>query len=236
MAEALLFAVLWDMDGVLVDSAPYHYRAWKETFAEEGVSLDEATFRRTFGQRNDAIIADILGPDLPPERVAAIGEAKERRYRALIAREGLTPLPGALEWLHRLHRRGIPQAVVSSAPRENIEAVLEALGVPGLFQALVSGEEVERGKPDPASFLLAAQRLGMPPERCIVVEDAPAGVEAAHRAGMACLAVATTHPRERLIGAEQVTESLAELPEDTFERLVRTGPGSRRSSGGGGAS
>lgn len=219
MMERPPFAVLWDMDGVLVDSAPYHYRAWKDTFAEEGVSFDEVAFRRTFGQRNDAIIADVLGSDLPPERVAAIGAAKERRYRALIAQEGLPPLPGALEWLHRLHRQGIPQAVVSSAPRENIEAVLEALGVLGLFQTLVSGEEVGRGKPDPASFLLAAQRLGMPPERCIVVEDAPAGVEAAHRAGMVCLAVATTHPRERLVAADMVVGSLAELPEDTFMRL-----------------
>ncbi len=220
MVKKAPFAVLWDMDGVLVDSAPYHYRAWKDTFAEEGLALDEATFRRTFGQRNDAIIADVLGPGLPPERVAAIGAAKEQRYRALIARKGLTPLPGALDWLHRLYRRGIPQAVVSSAPRENIEAILRALGMSGLFQALVSGEEVERGKPDPASFLLAAQRLGMPPKRCVVVEDAPAGVEAAHRAGMACLAVATTHPRERLEAAEQVVDSLAGLPEDTFERLL----------------
>ncbi len=220
MVEKPPFAVLWDMDGVLVDSAPYHYRAWKDTFAEEGLALDEATFRRTFGQRNDAIIADVLGPDLSPERVAAIGAAKERRYRALIAREGLTPLPGALEWLHLLHRQGIPQAVVSSAPRENIEAVLKALGASGLFQALVSGEEVERGKPDPASFLLAAQRLGMPPKRCVVVEDAPAGIEAAHRAGMVCLAVATTHPHKRLAAADRVVESLADLPEDAFSRLV----------------
>lgn len=220
MVETSPFAVLWDMDGVLVDSAPYHYRAWKDTFAEEGLSLDEATFRRTFGQRNDAIIADVLGPDLSPERVAAIGAAKERRYRVLIAREGLTPLPGALEWLHRLHRQGIPQAVVSSAPRQNIEAVLKALGASGLFQALISGEEVERGKPDPASFLLAAQQLGMPPERCVVVEDAPAGIEAAHRAGMVCLAVATTHPHEHLAAADRVVESLAGLPEDTFLRLV----------------
>jgi len=225
MAAQMLLAVLWDMDGVLVDSAPYHYRAWKDTFAEEGVLLDEATFRRTFGQRNDTIIADVLGSGLSPERVAAIGAAKERRYRALVAREGLSPLPGAMEWLHRLHRRGVPQAVVSSAPRENIEAVLGALRVSDLFQTLVSGEEVEQGKPDPTSFLLAARRLGVLPEHCVVVEDAPAGVEAARRAGMACLAVATTHPRERLAAADWVVESLADLPEDAFERLRRRLPG-----------
>ncbi len=219
MSERPPFAVLWDMDGVLVDSAPYHYRAWRDTLAEEGVLLDEATFFRTFGRRNDAIIADVLGP-VSPERVAALDAAKEERYRALIAREGISPQPGALEWLRRLRRRGIPQAVVSSAPRQNIALILEVLGAADLFQTIVSGEEVERGKPDPASFLLAAQRLGVPPRRCIVVEDAPAGLEAARRAGMACLALVGSHRRADLAAADRVVDSLDKLPEDLFDRLA----------------
>lgn len=218
-------AVLWDMDGVLVDSAPYHYRAWRETLATVGVDLDEASFRRTFGQRNDAILADLLGPDVSEEQVISLGTVKERRYRALVMQAGIAPLAGAVEWLRRLHARGIPQAVVSSAPRANITAVLEALGVADLFQALVSGEDVRQGKPHPESFLLAARRLGVPPERCQVVEDAPAGVEAARRAGMACLALTSSHPPEDLRAADWVVESLAGLPEDAFERLARLLPG-----------
>ncbi len=214
------FAVLWDMDGVLVDSAPYHFRAWKETFATEGVTFDEAAFRRTFGQRNDTIIADVLGPDVPPERVAALGDAKEARYRALIALEGITPLPGARSWLQRLHERGIPQAVASSAPRANVEAVLKALHWEHFFQAIVSAEDVARGKPDPGAFLLAAQRLGMPPQRCIVVEDAPAGIEAAHRAGMRSIALSTTHPPHTLKLADRVVPSLEALPLDALDRLI----------------
>jgi len=218
------FAVLWDMDGVLVDSAPYHYRAWREALAAEGVDLDEASFRRTFGQRNDAIIAALLGPAVPPERVLAIGAAKEQRYRALVAQEGIAPLPGTMSWLRQLHEGGIPQAVVSSAPLANITTVLAVIGAIDLFQALVCGDDVARGKPDPESFLLAAQRLGMPPARCLVVEDAPAGVEAAHRAGMLCLALTTSHPREEL-QADLVLDSLAGLGEETFAEWIRTAMG-----------
>jgi len=218
-AVAAPFAVLWDMDGVLVDSAPYHQRAWRETLAEEGVLLDEASFRHTFGRRNDAIIAYVLGTEVSPERASSIGEAKERRYRALIAQEGIAPLPGVMEWLGRLHNRGIPQAIVSSAPLANVSAVLQALGLAHLFRSIVSAEDVRYGKPDPEGFLLAARRLGMPPQRCLVVEDAPAGVEGARQAGMHCLALSTTHPPEALATADLIVASLDHLPPDTFARL-----------------
>jgi beta-phosphoglucomutase family hydrolase len=214
------FAVVWDMDGVLVDSAPYHFRAWQEVFAAEGISFDQEAFRRTFGQRNDTIIADVLGPDIPPARVAAIGAAKEARYRSLIAREGISPLPGASDWIRRLHERGIPQAIASSAPRANIEAVLKALAWETFFEAIVSAEDVAQGKPDPASFLIAAQRLGMPPDRCIVIEDAPAGIEAARRAGMRCIALSTSHPPHALSGADRVIPTLEILPPDALDRLL----------------
>lgn len=213
------FAVLWDMDGVIVDSGPLHFLAWREALKQEGVRLSEEDFRRTFGQRNDTIIADLVGPDVPAERASAIGEAKERRYRALVRQKGIDALPGALGWIRRLHGRGVPQAIVSSAPLENITTILECLGATGFFQVLVSGEQVSRGKPDPESFLLAARQVGVPPERCVVVEDAPAGVEAARRAGMACLALTTSHPGTALAEADQVADGLAGLPEDTFDRL-----------------
>jgi len=200
--------------------------------AEEGVPFDEHTFRRTFGQRNDTIIADVMGPKVAKQRIAAIAAAKERRYRTLIAQEGIEALPGALEWIRRLHAREIPQAVVSSAPPENIHTILEALAAGAFFQKLVSGEEVRRGKPDPESFLLAAQRLGVPPARCVVVEDAPAGLEAARRAGMAGIGLTTTHPAEELaaVGAGsamplRIFDSLAGLPEGVFEGLIEAATG-----------
>ena len=214
------FAVLWDMDGVIVDSGPYHFSAWKQTLDEENVPFDETDFRRTFGRRNDSIIADMMG-EVPPERAAAIAATKETRYRALIAQKGIAALPGALTWIRRLHARGIPQAIVSSAPPENIQAILQALDVGDLFQALVSGEEVHRGKPDPESFLLAAERVGLPPRHCVVIEDAPAGIEAARRAGMRCLALTTSHPAGDLSQADQIVDSMADLPENALDHLVQ---------------
>ncbi len=214
------FALLWDMDGVIVDSGPYHLWAWQETFARRGSRFTEADFWHTFGQRNDNIITTHLGP-LSADQIQEIAEEKERRYRARIAQEGIAPLPGAVETIRRLHRRGVPQAIVSSAPPENIRVVLEALGLAGLLAVTVSGEEVRRGKPDPESFLLAARRLGRPPQRCIVVEDAPAGIEAARRAGMPCLALSTTHPPEELAAADRVLPSLENLPDNLWEDLLR---------------
>ena len=219
--SAAPFAVLWDMDGVLVDSASYHKQAWQATFAREGIPFDAADMQRTFGWRNDSIIADIMGSRLPPARVGAIATAKEQRFRETVRREGIATLPGVQEWLRGLHERGILQAVVSSAPRENITVVLQAAGVASLFEALISGDEVAQGKPDPETYLRAAQRLGVLPTACVVVEDAPAGVEAARRAGMACLAVTTSHPREHLAAADRVVDSLAGLSADTFARLLR---------------
>ena len=213
-------AVLWDMDGVLVDSAPLHSRAWQAALEAEGVPFKQEDFYHTFGWRNDSIIAYLVGPDVPAEREAAIAAAKELHFRELVRQEGIAPLPGVIEWLERLHERGVPHAVVSSAPRENIAVVLEAIAAAHLFATCVSGEEVARGKPDPESFLLAARRLDLPPAVCVVVEDAPAGVEAGRRAGMAVLAVTTSHPRESLAAATLTVDSLAGLPEDTFAQLL----------------
>ncbi len=215
-----LGAVLWDVDGVIVDSAPYHLRAWQQAFASSGAHMDQDTFYHTFGQRNDAIIAQVLGPGVPREQEEAIAAAKEACYREIVDREGIQALPGVLEWIGRLHDRGIPQAIASSAPPANTTAILQALDLTDVFQALVSGEEVQRGKPDPAIFLLAASKLGVEPRRCVVVEDAPAGVQAAKDGGMACLAVTTSHTADELHGADLVVSSLAELPEDAFDRLA----------------
>jgi HAD superfamily hydrolase (TIGR01509 family) len=130
----------------------------------------------------------------------------------------LQALPGVRAWLERLSQQGVPMAVASSAPVENIDITLEELGLRSYFDAIVSVAG-RPGKPDPLVFLESASRLGMPPERCIVVEDAIPGVEAAKRAGMKCIAVTTTNPAEALVAADLVVERLDMLPEDIFQRL-----------------
>jgi beta-phosphoglucomutase len=210
-------AVLWDLDGTLVDSAEQHWQAWSETLTAQGLSVTREQFRETFGQRNDAILARWLGDAISVERRRDIGQAKEARYRELVVQAGLVPLPGAATWVERLSAEGWRQAVASSAPRLNVEVVVQALGLAAHFGALVAAEDVRNGKPAPDVFLAAADRVGVPPARCIVVEDAAAGVEAARRAGMRSVGLG----HAGFAPADIVVASLEDLPRDALDRLIR---------------
>jgi beta-phosphoglucomutase len=210
-------AVLWDMDGTLVDSEESHWLSWRDTMALEGFALTHDQFIQTFGQRNDSILPQWLGAEAPADRIQRVGDTKEELYRKLIREGGIELLPGALEWVRRLHAAGWAQAIASSAPRANIDVVLEVLGLTEDFQSVVAAEDVTKGKPDPQVFLTAAGRLDTPPSRCIVVEDAAPGVEAARRAGMRSIGVS----RSGSLNADLVVRSLADLPSSAFEDLGR---------------
>ena len=199
-------AALWDLDGVLVDSAPFHLQAWRELMASLGRELSEADFRRTFGMRNDAVLRDLLG-EMSPAEVELLAARKEELFRRA-ARGNIVALPGALALLRLLRKRGFRLALVSSAPPANIELVLRSLGVEADFDVIVGGEDVTRGKPNPEGFLLAAERLGVKPAECVVIEDAQAGVEAAKRGGMRCVGVCHDRPRETLAKADLIVEGL----------------------------
>jgi beta-phosphoglucomutase len=211
--------VLWDLDGTLADSSAYHWRSWQTVMAAEHVAITEDDFRATFGQRNEEILGAWLGPEASPERIRRVGDAKEVAYRGYVSEEGITPLPGAEEWVRRLHHRGWRQAIASSAPRLNIEVMHGALSFDGLIDTLVGAEDVNAGKPDPEVFLVAATRLGVQPSRCVVVEDAEAGIQAARRAGMASVGVGGG----AVEAADVVVASLADLPPGVFGRLLSEG-------------
>ena len=207
-------AVLWDMDGTLIDSEEFHWISWRNTLAEEGIGITREQFLSSFGQRNDSILSRWLGNTVTPARIERIANAKEELYRHLIRRDRISPLPGVEDWVHRLHKEGWLQAVASAAPRTNIDAVLEALSATHIFQGIVSAEDVHRAKPDPEVYLIAAARVGVSPDRCIVVEDAVAGVEGARRAGMKSVGVSHKH-----VPADVVARSLDLLDRFAFERL-----------------
>ncbi len=209
-------AVLWDMDGTLVDSEEFHWLSWRDTMTAEGLPITHDQFVVTFGQRNDSILPRWLGAGATADHIRRVGDAKEELYRKLVRQSGLAPLPGAAEWVRRLHQENWRQAVASSAPRANLDVVLEVLGLGDFFQAIVSAEDVTAGKPDPQVFLTGASRLGMPPGQCIVVEDAPAGVEAARRAGMRCIGVS----RKGTLAADVAVPSLDDLAPETFTQLL----------------
>jgi HAD superfamily hydrolase (TIGR01509 family) len=209
-------AVLWDLDGTLVDSEEFHWLSWRDTMRPEGVDLTYAQFLASFGQRNDRILPAWLGADVDAGRMQRISEDKEAEYRRLSEAHGLTPLPGAREWLAALRTAGWKQSIASSAPRVNVDLMLRVAGLQGYFDAIVSADDVTIGKPDPQVFLKAAAKLGVPPSRCIVVEDAAAGIEGARRAGMRSVG-ATTNGQ---LPADLFVRSLADLPPDAFDRLL----------------
>ena len=210
--------ILWDMDGVLVDTGEFHYQSWVAVLPDYGIPFSRQFFQDTFGMNNAGILEILLGDDLTPELLAEIGDRKEAWFRDAI-RGQAQPLPGVLAWLERLQAEGFCQGIASSAPPANIDTLVDALGLRAYFDALVSGFDLP-GKPEPALFLKVARKLGAPPSRCIVVEDAVAGVEAARRAGMKCIAVTTTNPAEALAAADMVVERLDALPDDAFQRLL----------------
>jgi beta-phosphoglucomutase len=210
-------AVLWDLDGTLIDSRELHWLAWREALRAEAFILTPDQFARDFGRRNDEILRGHFGDDLPANEIDRIATTKEVYYRRLVGERGIELLPGARHWLERLAAEGWRQTLATSAPRANVEAIVAALALETLLAAFVSAEDVERGKPDPQVFLAAAAKAGAPPWRCIVVEDAPAGVEGGRRAGMRTIGVLTTHAA---LDADVVVRSLSDLPPDAFERLL----------------
>ena len=210
--------VLWDLDGVLADSGEYHFEAWSQVLPEYGLDMSHELFRTTFGMNNAGVVSTLLGRTPEPEFLAELSERKEDRFRELL-RGRVRPLPGVRLWLERLKDAGVPQAIASSAPPANIDVMVDELGLRSYFAAIVSGYDLP-GKPDPTLFLKAARLIHAAPEHCVVVEDAVAGVEAAKRAGMKCIAVTTTNPARALNGADIVVERLDVLPPNAFDQLL----------------
>ena len=211
-------AVLWDLDGTLVDSAEFHWQAWRDIMAAEGAPVTYDQFVLSFGKRNDRILTGWLGDDVDADRMRRLGEAKESQFRELVRAHGIAPLPGAREWVTRLANEGWRHAIATSAPRENLETLIDAMDMRTLFDASVAAEDVTHGKPDPEVFLVAAERLHAAHQHAIVVEDAPMGIEAGRRAGMRTIGVSQMH---QLPHADLYVPTLQELAPDAFDRLLR---------------
>ena len=221
-------AVIWDVDGVLLDSGEQHREAWHRLAAGEGVSFTDTDFWATFGMRNADIIPRFYGADLPPRRIQALADRKETYYRELLQHQAV-PLPGARELVAALHAAGYRQALGSSAPPENLRVIVQLLDLAPSLDAIISGEGVARGKPAPDIFLAAAGALGVPPARCLVIEDAPAGVTAAHAGGMRCLGVRRAGMADApgLDAADLVVDALTHVDVATVARLLGAQPHTR---------
>ena len=220
-------AIIWDVDGTLVDTAAEHFAAWQDLAREIDKPFTKHDFDRSFGRRNPEVLRMLFDPDYTDAECQELADRKEGMYRERVRQDEVKLLPGVAALLEAFESEGWPQAVGSSAPKQNLDLLLERAGVAHYFGAVVSGDDVTTGKPDPEVFLIAAERLGVQPQDCLVLEDAEAGVEAAARAGMACAAVLSSelHTRDSLsaAGAGRVVASLSELTLVDCRRLVARG-------------
>lgn len=185
-------ALIFDMDGVVVDSNPMHRESWLAYNRSQGLETTEAMQRFMYGKRNDQIVRDFYGPHLTEEEVFAHGAAKEALYREMM-RPGLAQalVPGIREFLER--HQDVPIGLATNAEPNNALFTLEEAGLAHLFHAVVNGHEVQRPKPDPEIYLKVAGLLETPPAQCVVFEDSYSGAEAARAAGMTVIGLRTTH-------------------------------------------
>jgi HAD superfamily hydrolase (TIGR01509 family) len=212
----MLKGIIFDMDGVLVDSEPFICEAAVRMFAERGLKVKPEDFIPFVGAGENRYIggvAEKYGFRIDIER----DKARTYEIYGEIVRGQIEPLPGVNEFIAKARNRGLKLALASSADLIKIEINLREIGVvPETFDAIVSGQDVVRKKPDPEIFLTAAERLGLAPEECLVVEDAVNGVAAAKAAGMRCLAITTSFTKEDLSGADWFAPNLAYAPDDVL--------------------
>ncbi len=205
------FGVIFDWDGVVVDSAAQHRLAWEKLAKEKDLPLSPGHFERGFGRKSTVIISEILSWTQDPIEIKKLSDRKEALYRDILKEAGLNPLPGVKQLLCDLQAAHIPCAIASSTARENLNLALKLLGLEPMFKEIVSAEDVSEGKPNPAVFLKAAALLGLEPKQCLVIEDAPVGIDAALNGGFCAIAVATSHPISTFFRAHRAVASLDDL-------------------------
>lgn len=219
--EAPSLAVIFDMDGVLVLTEQAHWESWLEAARPRGAELDYVVFKSCFGRINPDCIPILFGPRSAEESVA-IADEKEAAFRRIV-RSSVPLVPGIVGFLSTLSGMGVRLAVGSSGPPENVKALIEGGGIARFFSATVDGAQVQRGKPAPDVFLIGAERIGVSPAACAVIEDAPVGIRAAVAAGMVAIGVATTHPEADLreAGADYVFPEPAAIDPAWLVDLLR---------------
>ena len=215
--------VVFDLDGVLIDSHDQHEESWFALAREIGKPMTEELFKESFGMRNEMCIPNVFKWTHNKAEIAELGDRKEELYRELLRSRNLDPLPGVLDLVENLKRSGIPISLGSSTSRKNIEVCFQSTGLDLYFGPhYIGAEDVTRGKPSPDVFLKAAEKIEREPANCLVIEDAHVGVEAGLAAGMKVIAVTTTHPQESLAntGAHLIVDSLAVVNAEVISRII----------------
>ncbi len=214
------YCIIFDMDGVLADTGPIHFESWVNLGREIGVEFTREFFEQNFGQQSPTITRKLLGPEPDEVLIEEWAKLKEKNYRELL-NDKLEPLPGVMKLLSDLKSFGFKLAVGSSGPSENVDLLLTSLKIKHFFDVIITAAEVKLGKPNPDVFLIAAKNLNIKPKNCIVIEDAPVGIEAAKRAGMISIALTTTQNKENLFNADLIIKDLSEINIEDILRLFK---------------
>ncbi len=219
MTENEVKAVIWDMDGVIANTGPYHLKGWQIVLQKTGKHYTEEAYRRNTGKRSDSILKDILGEKVTQEEIAKITQEKEEIFKQLIS-QNIRSYPGVIRLITSLKEHGFKTAIASSAHMGSIQLITRSLKIHNCFDAIISGWNLTKSKPDPEIFLQAIEKLGVKAKNAIVIEDAIVGVTASKRAGICCIAVTNTNPKEDLQEADLVIDSLEEITIDDLEKLL----------------
>lgn len=213
-------AVIFDMDGVITESNPFHKRAWEIFCQKYGMELTEEDLKdHVYGQTNRHALNHIFDKELSAKECADLTEEKEALYRELHGPE-MEMTAGLKGFLETLKEQGIPLAVATSAPTSNLDFTLKQLGIRQYFDQTIDISGVQNAKPDPEIYLKAAKKLGVAPERCIVMEDSVPGVEAGQRAGMKVVGLTTTHSAEELSHTDLTIEDFRGLTLQKLRELL----------------
>lgn len=204
------YSVIFDMDGVLADTGPIHFNSWVKMAKEIGYHFSKEFFEKTFGQQSPTIVRKLVGHGIEQVLVENWATRKEQYYREMV-KDKLKPLPGVKRIIQELKSYGFKLAVGSSGPRENVELLINTLKLKEDFDVLISAAEVKNGKPAPDVFLISAEKLKIEPKNCLVIEDAPVGIEAAKLAGMKSIGLTTTHEKKELLDADLIVKDLSEV-------------------------
>lgn len=213
------YCVIFDMDGVLADTGPIHFESWVKMAKEIGVKFTRDLFEQTFGQQSPTITRKLVGSAIDETLILQWSNLKESYYREMV-KDKLEPLPGVINIIKDLKSKGFKLAIGSSGPSENVELLLTTLKIKDLFDVIITAAEVKKGKPEPDVFLVAANFLDINPKNCVVIEDAPVGIQAANNAGMKSIALTTTHDKKELLAANLIVQDLSFVTISDIKKLL----------------
>lgn len=212
------WAVIFDMDGTLVATTEADFLAWQQLFALYGKHLSYDDYYPLLGRKSADVVQ--LGLGLSGKAAEEAMAKKMALFADIVAKKGVETLPAVRTLLEKLQAAGVPMALATSSRKKKMELVMQTASLDQFFTVFVTGEEVDRGKPDPQIFQLAAARLEMPAAKCVVVEDTVSGIRAAKAAGMACVAISSTHERDELTEADLLIDHFTSLqPEDIYKLI-----------------